>query len=268
MFANLSVQEVTLLVVLFLAGMAFISALISLWLEPDRSRQWWGDWFQGVSTEMVGAVVTALLFTFIVGAVEQEQARQALKEDLIKRMSSSVNSEAVRATEELRAEGWLRDGTLRGEEFAGANLAGAQLIFADLREAILFDVILDGAILDDALLDSVNLQAASLRATSIQRANLRNANLIVADLAEANLTDTDLRGANLFQANLENAILDNILFDTNTVLPDSIYNSANGDYNNRWTPQTDMARYTNPDHPNFWRPSVDEFGLYPEWYKP
>lgn len=268
MFANLTVQEITLIVVLLLAVLALVSAIISLLLETDRSRQWWGDWFQGVSTEMVGAVVTALLFTFIIGGVEQEQAREALKIDLIERMSSSVNSEAVRASEELRAEGWLRDGTLRGEEFAAANLAGAQLIFADLREAIFFDAILDTALLDDALLTDINLQAASLRGASLQRANLQRANLIVADLAGANLTDADLRGANLFQANLENAILDGALWDVNTVLPDSTYDSQSGAFDDLWTPQTDMARYTDPNHPDFWRPSADEFGLYPEWFTP
>ena len=65
---------------------------------------------------------------------------------------------------------------------------------------------------------------------------------------EANLWSANLKGANLQQANLKNARL-----DEDTVLPDSKATLNNG-YLSKWTPDTDMSRFTNPEHPDFWQP--------------
>jgi uncharacterized protein YjbI with pentapeptide repeats len=55
----------------------------------------------------------------------------------------------------------------------------------------------------------------------------------------ANLGEVNLGGANLQGAILKRANLDEF-----TILPDGT----------KWTPDTDMARFTDPDHPDFWRP--------------
>lgn len=68
-----------------------------------------------------------------------------------------------------------------------------------------------------------------------------------ADLQDADLRGADLRDAYLTGANLEGANLDGAQFSAYTLLPSYTY----------WTPDTDMAMFTNPAHPQFWR-SADE----------
>jgi hypothetical protein len=58
------------------------------------------------------------------------------------------------------------------------------------------------------------------------------------------LIGADLRGTNFKAANLTGAILRNAQFSNKTILPDD----------KKWTPETDMTRYTNPNHPDFWQP--------------
>lgn len=57
------------------------------------------------------------------------------------------------------------------------------------------------------------------------------------------LTFASLQGTVLAQANLQNATLDSSEFNEETLLPDDLY----------WTPDTDMRRFTDPTHPDFWR---------------
>jgi len=47
----------------------------------------------------------------------------------------------------------------------------------------------------------------------------------------------------LYVSNLQGATLDGATFDQTTTLPDKTL----------WTPDTDMTRFTDPDHPQFWR---------------
>lgn len=76
---------------------------------------------------------------------------------------------------------------------------------------------------------------------------LKGANLSFAKLQGANLNFTDLQGVDLSFANLQGA-KDYPTFDEETTLPDET----------KWTPGTDMTRFTDPEHPNFWR-SVNPF---------
>jgi hypothetical protein len=47
-------------------------------------------------------------------------------------------------------------------------------------------------------------------------------------------------------------------FDTDTVLPDARIidwdDKTTPVYDKYWTTRTDMSRYTDPNHPNFWQP--------------
>jgi hypothetical protein len=252
---NLSVEQVTLIVIGILLAISFLTAIISLILETDRSRQWYGDWFQGVSTEMIGAAVTTIFFAFIVGAVQEQQAQSQLKKDLIGQLGSTINSEAVRASEELRDEGWLRDGSLREADLSFADLSGAILFYADLRDATLFSITLKAVDLSGANLSRANLQAADLDSANLEAADLQEAYLETANLHGANLLEADLRGANLTHANLEGAALTGTQFDEATILPDE----------STWTEETDLARFTDPDHADFWRPQPTEDGDLPWW---
>ena len=99
---------------------------------------------------------------------------------------------------------------------------------------------------------------------------MRSSNLQDAYLAYANL-----QNAILINANLRNAILENTEFNEKTVLPDAeaigLDSEDNKIYSKYWTPETDMTRYTNPEHPDFWQPEYlnpdYSFGLLPDWVK-
>lgn len=105
----------------------------------------------------------------------------------------------------------------------GRNLTGMDLNGANLNREWLNDANLAGADLSDA-----DLEWAKLEGTDLEGANLRGANLTRADLEEANLLNADLTGA---------------IFTTRTTLPDG----------SRWAEDTDMSRFTDPAHPDFWR---------------
>lgn len=66
--------------------------------------------------------------------------------------------------------------------------------------------------------------------------NLSGAGLERADLSGADLRGADFRRADLTGANFVGANLDGAQFDEATTLPDGSH----------WTPDTDMARFTNP----------------------
>ncbi len=154
-------------------------------------------------------------------------------------------------------------GLIYGEEsiLRDANLWGAKPVKADLEEARL-----DGARLGRSdfsrssflktNLESVKLMEAHLDDASLVYANLKNADLQGAYLSRANLAGADLRGANLRHVHFENAnfaMTGGSMEDINqpeklsefTILPDS----------NLWQTGTDLDRFTDPDHPEFWRSS-------------
>ena len=90
-----------------------------------------------------------------------------------------------------------------------------------------------------------------------------------------------MESANLWRANLRHAQLDDTTFSTKIVLPDAEPildddgNWTRDDDGNDiytlesyWTPDTDMSRYTDSEHPDFWLPpylakSYDDY--HPRW---
>jgi uncharacterized protein YjbI with pentapeptide repeats len=75
--------------------------------------------------------------------------------------------------------------------------------------------------------------------TNLQGATLQRARLLRTNLQQANLFDANLQRAILIAVNLQEAYM-----DEDTTLPDGT----------KWTPDTDMARFTDPGHPDFWSP--------------
>ncbi len=88
-----------------------------------------------------------------------------------------------------------------------------------------------------------NWMGANLQGADLMFTYLRGATLSRANLQEADLCDAFLKGADLKHANLQGASLSGAKFDEETVLPDG----------SKWAPDTDMARFTDPAHPDFWR---------------
>jgi len=208
------------LAVLFSVGLGM--ALVFACLADD-----WPGLFLNLGTEIMGAVPIYLILDRLIGNWDRREAAakalEARKKDLIAQMGSKVHDVAIEAVKDLRKEGWLTDGSLRG----------AFLWYAELQ----------GAPLRDADLQGVRLRFANLQGAILEIGKLQGADLTLADLEGANLFAAKLQGASLRGATLLNADLQHATFDENTRLPDAT----------NWTPDTDMARFTDPQHPAFWR---------------
>jgi uncharacterized protein YjbI with pentapeptide repeats len=203
---------IAVLSTLLVAGLAL--SLIAAW----RSDDWWG-FALNFGTELVGAVVVYYLLDQFIGRRERTESERA---KLIAELGSSVQDVAVAAAEKLGQNGWLVDGSLQWASLESADLQGASLGSADLQRA--------------------NLIGASLQGARLVRANLQEARLVRANLQGANLWSADLRGADLRGADLIWASLLSAKLDGNTALPDGT----------TWTPDTDLARFTDVGHPDFW----------------
>jgi hypothetical protein len=200
-FRNISDRDVMLILVGFSLGAVTVS-LSAHFLSGQASLWAWADsFFQNFGTEMFGAFLTFLLIEVLVsGRREREAESNRVKErgeQLIRQLRSSVNAEARRAAEELRARGWLMDGALRGADLHGASLQEASLYRADLQGANLLRANLQGA----------NLREAALQGVRMQWVDIRGANLRKANLQEAHLGGGKVEGAILVEANLAGTII-------------------------------------------------------------
>ena len=143
----------------------------------------------------------------------------------------------------------LHGADLRGADLSMASLDGTNLGLANLQGANLVDSNLSGANLSiadlgDANLNGVILSGAHLHGTNLSEATLSGAILLGVALSDAHLAEADLREAYLGGANLSGANLSGAKLNRRTTLPDGT----------QWTPDTDLARFTDPDHPDFWQP--------------
>jgi Pentapeptide repeats (8 copies) len=255
----------------YLAGSAIQYRLSQKWTRI--SARWWAGWLHSFSAKLVSAIVTAGLFSLLLTVVQQNEITSERKRMLILQMGSPNQEFAIEAARHLNALGWLSDGSLEGATLYGASLSGAELSSANLSGVNLYAANLSGANLyganlsgaelvfvnlSGANLPSSNLSGASLRGANLNGAISQSANLSGADLYDANLSGAHLPGANLngallqsanlsgaglYGANLSGAYLEAAEFDVKTTLPDGT----------KWTPYTDMTRFTDPQHPNFWR---------------
>ena len=248
----------TVIAAVGLAGLGLSS--VAAWLNGD-----WLGLFLNLGTELVGAVA---IYVLLDRFVSQREGQEAEKARLIEELGSSVADVAMAAAEKLRTRGWLADGSCQGASLDEADLRGADLPGADLCRAYLIEAELCGADLrgadlrganlyaadlSEASLSGANLSEASLREADLPRADLcrallcgadlthadlRSAYLIEADLRGADLTHADLSEADLSKADLRGADLTGANIDVDTILPDGT----------KWTPDTDMGRFTDPAH--------------------
>ncbi len=180
--------------------------------------------------EAVGIAFTVL----ILDRLNENRAREQLQDRLLREASGQANETAKAAIDWMRSEEWHTEpvSLMKGYNFTRAKLTGAALWRADL--------------------EGSNFYKAELIGANIYRADLRNTNLAFADLSGADLICADLRGANL-----QGAVLEHIKWyhsnQGSAILPDG----------SEWTPQTDISRFTNPDHPQFWRSTDPKSPAYP-----
>jgi hypothetical protein len=253
---NLNLDRLDILVLGVLIGLFAGAVGMSLYFHFSSVglADWLDSVLQNTGTEMFGAFLTfALIEVMLRKRREQDAENRAIeqeKERLILQMGSPDNTFAVEAARILKARGWgfKEDTTLHGANLQEANLQGANLEGASLHGAIFLranlpEASLYGANLRGAVLMRTNLHRAFLVAANLHWANLQEANLQEANLQGANLQGAILLGANLQGVRLSSDFFGNANYDRETTLPDG----------SKWTPDTDLTRFTNPDHPDFWR---------------
>jgi uncharacterized protein YjbI with pentapeptide repeats len=253
----LTVQRVGLV----LLTLALITGIAGYALEHPQGfslQQFAGDFYANASTELTSIAITVLIIDSLNRRREQRLEEHREREQLTRQLGSSVNEVTKRAAEELRARGWLTDGSLQGADLRIAHLEEAKLWKADLQGVNLQWAKLKKANLNGSILVGANLMQANLQAARLGGADLRGANLFEARLyrvnfngaylREANLAGAHLEGARLEGADLRGALLENAHLDELTVLPDGSH----------WTPDVDMCRFTDPQHPNFWHIPVPQ----------
>lgn len=196
------------------------------------------EFYANVSSELGSVAITVL----IIDSLYQRRQLEQEKQRLIRQMSSTENGLALQAVEELRALGSIKDGSLVFADLEEANLENARLGRADMRQARM-----DFSNLSEAKLYFANLEKADMSGVNLQKAVLSGANLREVDLVAA-----DLRGALLSEADLTDAKLTNTRFDLETLLPDG----------KRWSTTTDLGRFTDPQHSDYWRSSLAESPAY------
>ncbi len=216
---NLTNWQVLGILLIVSLGLGVGSALLALLDGSNTAPGWLSGWLQNLSSEMLGAFLTFVLLELLV-------RRRDEKERLMRQMHSKDNGLALQAVAELGAQGWLTDGSLNGANLVTANLANVHMW--------------------DAMLKSADLHGANLSGAKLERCNLSGANLWNANLERAYLANVNLEGADLFHASLTKLYLLDVEFDRATRLPDGSY----------WTPETDLTRYVDPAHPQFFEPET------------
>jgi hypothetical protein len=187
------------------------------------------DYFQELFMQGLGVVITVLILNRLAERREDNRQTQReiekLKKRLVMEARSQSNEIAKHAVDGLKQQGWLRgeDGLLKGANLVSANLPGVYLRIANLK----------GTDLRNANLRGAQLEEANLQSSISRRINLRDARLAFAQLQAADLKDAELQDAKLFETE----------FSQETILPDG----------NLWTSDTDLTRFTDPKHVNFWR---------------
>ncbi len=223
------------------------------------------DYYANASTELTSIAITVLLIDNLNRRRDERVSRQHELEQLRRQLGSRVNEVASHAAEELRAEGWLTDGTLQSDdlrfadldraELWDADLQGVNLQWARLRRTNLTDANLVGTNLTQTTLQDARLAGADLMQANLTDARLSHANLQGARLNHADLTGAHLEGARLQDADLRGAVLTRAIFDERATLPDG----------SKWSAENDLARFTDPQHPDFWHhESVEPFVLESE----
>lgn len=215
-------------------------------------------------TEAVSIGITVVVLDRIYSYRNTKTQRELLLKQLIREMGSYDNGTAIRAIEAIKDEGWLTNGTLSGLRWKFPNLEGtnlqranfksSQLLGANLQYVSAYHVNFENARLDSSDLkygkfNVANCKNASfpyvdMRYADFRYVNFENAYLPEADLENANLTNVNFKGANLFEANLQGADVKQAIFDETTTLPSGRY----------WSKDTDLSRFTDLHHSDFWRP--------------
>jgi uncharacterized protein YjbI with pentapeptide repeats len=174
----------------------------------------------------------------------------------VRLVDANLNAANLRNVDLTNAE--LRLASIEQTQFMQSKLNNANLNGAAATRASFFMVQARRAKMYYITLHRADLQEADLHGVQMERADLSKTLLRDTNFAEAHLNSANLRGAAMMNANLTGANLSGTRFDETTILPDAIWlrfdTDRNPIFDKYWTPETDMTRYTNPNHLDFWQP--------------
>jgi uncharacterized protein YjbI with pentapeptide repeats len=269
---------------------SFILILLSILIghikfQPDTG------YAVNIYTELISIGATVLIIDALNRQRDEWRQLQDTKNRLIMEAGSTSNETAKNGVHQLSKRGWLvgDNSLLCGKDLRGANLQGANFQIKELIEIVngqgyverihtanLQGVQLMTANLSKANLCSVDLRgaylvAADLEGASLWQANLSSADLYHADFQNAILCNASLQDARLMRANLKGADLRNTIlvgsdlteakFDETTILPDTPI----GGEINFWSSITDMKKYTDANHPEFWQSPLTSWFKSSKW---
>lgn len=260
----------TILIFLLLLGL--VTAIVSLWMNSiggDPTIIGWGEgMLQNFGTEMIGTVITFILFEIIIaGGQRRREAEQRHEREQYDQLMAYRQAKTANQRQQI-LESMGTDGLLRGLKTENIRFEKANLASVDCRDCIFTNVDLSGCDLRDAHLGNIrltnatlsrvdmtnaqlmdadlpqvyalgaNFQHADMRKINFWGANLRNSTLKGADLRGARLSWANLSWANLQDADLRGANLDHVVMNEGTILPDG------SSYENR----SQLARFTYTNH--------------------
>jgi len=205
----------------------------------------------GYGSQLYLEVLGVLVTIFVIERMNRHRDKNTLQKRLLREAASPSNGVAKAAISWMRDEGWLEgeDSLLQGAYLWEANLEGASLNSANMARAYLGNADLSGGYLARANLSGADMLGTDLSGCDMVGANLSRVQLRFANLEGAYLGDANLIGASLLDANLKHASLEDVYWgyarmDSSTVLPDG----------SKWQQGTDMSRFTDPTHEDFWQP--------------
>ena len=219
-------------------------------------------------TEFISIAATVFVIDILNSRRDERRREQELKDRLLREARSPEGIIARHAYFELAEremiygeESVLCRANLFHSRPGKVDLQNANMEGAELREADFSNAELYGANLEKAILVRANLRDADLR-----RANLKNADLMKADLSGALLSRADLTGADLMYANAKQT--GKFIFWANATGDAEAKSSSQRQLilpdGSRATPETDMSRFTDPNHPDFWRSDDPQSPAYRE----
>lgn len=233
--------------------------------------------YKDIAAELIGAG----LAVFTIDYANERRAKREYEADLLRRIGSSINVVALSAIEEAKAQQWFIEGKLKGAKLRRANFENADFVTRSLHETPVFGwgevsqgAKLEKAIFADSVVTEADFSSATLTKCDFRGANVVGAKFLSANCQDINFLGADVRGVDFTNANLDGAqfvgiraqeaigvpgrkYLTSARVDSNTIMPDG----------SRLNSISDLERFTNAQHPNFWRPSGDANGRLPFWAK-
>lgn len=246
---------------LLLAGLGFltISIIIGTVIGKDTgeiAQSAFQDLAMTIVAFGIGIWAIDPALTKLQKEMSKQEKLEELKEDIVRRMRSSIPGIAARASEEIQENGFRKYSLLKKNGFTGANWSGVRLLAENLEE-----IDLEFAKITNADLRWCNFSGGSLMRSSFKNSDLTDAKFTNADVSEVNFENTHLDGVDFSGAYMEGASLKGAtihgvslgwdgteeifhqdggteygptVFSTDTKLPDG----------KMWTEGTDMSVYT------------------------